>query len=649
MILGNRLIHRYRLLCLGVIGIVQVASGQSSILNSNLIVNGGAEAGPTGSPGTLPTSIPGWTSNAANVLAYNITGLIQSTDPAPPDHGFNYFTGGPNTGAGGTLTQEIDISSGASLINTGNIKFVASAYLGSAKGAGLAPPAQMAVAFKNANGQTFTTVNVGPLGYAANGMSLQTQVGLVPVGTVHLTITLTLTGHCLNAAQCAVAAADSLSVVLSQLSGPSGSVLGTNLITNGNAEAGAGVKPGTAAGNIPGWSSAAGASVSPYGGTGWIATTDPGPADRGVNLFTGGMSGANMYQDLDVTAAANLIDQSVVTYETSAWLGGLAGTTSPTITYAFYDWTGKQLATTATLGPTTHPGGAALVELSKGGTVPAGTRRVHLAITFPSDIYLADDINFILAAPPGPPVITPGGIVSASAFGGFTSISPGSWIEIYGTNFSTTTQSWGNSDFTNGVGPTTLGGVSVSVGGKPAYVDYVSPGQVNALVSSDAPFGGGSFITVANANGTSDQYPIYINQTQAGLLTLNVNGKAYVAGINSDGTYTLPTNAISGVASRPAHIGETITLYGVGFGPVNPSFPAGTIVTAQNSLTLPILFTIGGVQATTPAYYGLAPSLTGLYQFNVVIPRTGANNGAALTFTLGGVKADQSLLIAVQN
>ena len=646
MIIVKRLIRAHSLLLFAFITFIHTASAQAT-LGTNLIVNSDAEKGPAGTLTTLPTSIPGWTvSGTVNVLPYNLTGLLQSTDPAPADHLFQYFTGGPNNGAGGTLTQDIDVSA-ITAIAGGNVKYTAGAFLGSVKGVGLAPAAQMAVAFKNSNGQTFNTVTVGPLGFSANGTSLQQEIGLVPVGTARVTVTLTIAGHCLNAAACASGAADSLSLVLTTLGTNPGSVLGTNLVLNPGAEAAGGKPRPTQAPTVPGWSTANGASVSPYGGTGWISPTDPGPADRGVNLFTGGLSGANGYQDIDVSPAATLIDVGAVTFTMSAWLGGLASTTSPTLTYAFYDWTGTQLATTATLGPASHPG-AGLTEQVHAGTLPSGTRRVRIVITFPGENYLADDIAFILATPSGPPVVTPGGIVSASAFGRFTSIAPGSWIEIFGYNLAPAVQNWAGGDFNNGVGPTTLGGVSVSVGGKPAYIDFISPGQINALVSSDAPFTGPSSITVTNGNGTSDPFPIYINQTQAGLLTLNANGKTYVAGINSDGTYALPANAISGVASRPAHVGETITLYGVGFGPVTPTFNAGTIVTAQNQLTMPLQMLIGGAQATL-LYYGLAPALTGLYQFNVVVPKVAANNAGALTFTLGSVKGTQSLLIATQN
>ena len=91
--------------------------------------------------------------------------------------------------------------------------------------------------------------------------------------------------------------------------------------------------------------------------------------------------------------------------------------------------------------------------------------------------------------PGGPPSISPGGIVSASAFGQFTSIAPGSWIEIYGANLSATTRGWTLADFSGINAPTALDGVKVTIGGELAFIDYISPGQVNALVPSGIPTG----------------------------------------------------------------------------------------------------------------------------------------------------------------
>ena len=100
--------------------------------------------------------------------------------------------------------------------------------------------------------------------------------------------------------------------------------------------------------------------------------------------------------------------------------------------------------------------------------------------------------------------------------------------------------------------------------------------------------------------------------------------------------------------SRPAKPGDTLTIYGIGFGPVSGGFTAGMVVTAQNSLTAPLQFTFGNVNVT-PGYMGLAPSFVGLYQFNVTVPSVAANNALPISFTLGGNKGTQTLYIAVGN
>jgi uncharacterized protein (TIGR03437 family) len=622
------------LLCAAaLVAAAQTIHAQSSMLGTNLIVNGNAEAGPASPDGSaLVASIPSWTraTGNANVLPYGLTGFVLLSNPAPPDHSFQYFAaqGGP-----ATLTQVINVSSGASTISGGNVKYTVSAYLGSTR---CCATAQLDAAFQNASGQTFATATLSPTTFSLTGMLLQQQIGLVPAGTTQIKVTLTLSNQ--------FSAADSLSLVFSTLGTNPSSVLGTNLIVNGGAEAGASAPPQSVTAYIPNWPTNQGASVCPYGGTGWIQTSDPGPADRGVNLFCGASGGGSgIYQDIDVSPAASLIDSGQVTYGVSAWLGGLGGV-GPTLTYLFYDWSGKQLAGTAQLGPGTSSGG--IVETSHSGTVPPGTRRVNIAVAFPNFNAVADDIAFTLAAPSAPPVISAAGVVSASAFGAFSSISPGSWIEIYGSYLAPSALNW--SGFNSaGLAPTSLGGVSVTVGGQPAFLDYVSPSQVNALVPSNTP-AGAQPVTVTNANGTSDKFWLIVNPTEPGLLSLSVGGKQYVAALFSDGvTYALPQNAITGVPSRPAMPGETVLMYGVGFGPVTGGFNAGSMVTGQNSLTTPIQFSFGTTQATL-AYYGLAPGFTGLYQFNVVVPNLPVNAAQPISFTLGGAKGSQTLSIAVQ-
>ena len=79
-------------------------------------------------------------------------------------------------------------------------------------------------------------------------------------------------------------------------------------------------------------------------------------------------------------------------------------------------------------------------------------------------------------------------------------IVPNSWITIQGSNLSSTTDTWDKA-IVDGKLPASLDGVSVSVGGKPAYVYFVSSGQINVL-APDAGTGSMS-VTVTNAGGTS--------------------------------------------------------------------------------------------------------------------------------------------------
>ena len=99
------------------------------------------------------------------------------------------------------------------------------------------------------------------------------------------------------------------------------------------------------------------------------------------------------------------------------------------------------------------------------------------------------------------------------------------------------------------------------------------------MVASDAAIGPMQ-VVVSGPAGDSAPYLITVQPTQPGLLappSFQVSGTQYVTALFSDGqTYVLPVDAIPGVSSRPAKPGETITLYGVGFGPVTGTYPQGS-------------------------------------------------------------------------
>lgn len=256
-----------------------------------------------------------------------------------------------------------------------------------------------------------------------------------------------------------------------------------------------------------------------------------------------------------------------------------------------------------------------------------------------------------IAAKAPAPVIASGGVVSAGAFGAFTTVAPGSWIEIYGSDLARNTRSWASTDFDGMNAPTSLDGTSVTIGGRPAFVDYVSPTQVNAQVPSNVGTGPQPVIVIAG-KVASNPYMITVNAEQPGLLapsTFQMSGQQYVGALFSDGvTYVLPPGVIAGVPSRRAQPGDNITLYGVGFGPVIPDIPAGQTVGKYNALALPFQLNFGQAQANV-TYAGLAPGAAGLYQFNVTVPKLAASDAVPLTFRLGGASGTQKLYISVQD
>jgi uncharacterized protein (TIGR03437 family) len=271
-----------------------------------------------------------------------------------------------------------------------------------------------------------------------------------------------------------------------------------------------------------------------------------------------------------------------------------------------------------------------------------------LAVDSASNVYVADDENSVirkltpaLTLTSQIPKIDLAGVTSAAAFGGFSSVAPGSWIEIHGTNLANHARAWNSADFQGSRAPTSLDGIAVTIGGQPAFISYISPEQINAQILSGARLGPQE-VRVITAAGTSDPQMITVNEVQPGLLapaSMMINDKQYTQATLADGG----TVAVS----RPARPGETVVLYGVGFGPVTSGIGAGDIVQQDNSLLLPFQVFFGGTRAAVN-YAGLAPGSVGLYQFNVIVPDSVAGAAVPLTFAVGGSSGQQVLYTAVQ-
>ncbi len=302
------------------------------------------------------------------------------------------------------------------------------------------------------------------------------------------------------------------------------------------------------------------------------------------------------------------------------------------------------------------------------GYVGSGGTATSVSLYFPqgvavdpssNTVYLADSQNEVVRTltvsnASGLPSVTKGGVVSAAQFGAFASPAPGSWIEIYGSNLAAETLTWTIGDFNGNTAPTLLGGAAtgtaVTIGGRLAYVDYISAGQVNVQVPASAPTGTQPVVVTSGINVSQPQ-TVTISATAPGLFApqqLVTGGNQYLGALFPDfATWVLPPGAFTGFTSQRAAPGDTIILFGIGFG---GSLPTGKIEQGTGD-TLPagsFQISFGGKQAQVN-YAGLAPGYVGLYQFNVVVPDIPANDLTPVTFTLAGVAGMQTLYTAIGN
>jgi uncharacterized protein (TIGR03437 family) len=129
----------------------------------------------------------------------------------------------------------------------------------------------------------------------------------------------------------------------------------------------------------------------------------------------------------------------------------------------------------------------------------------------------------------------------------------------------------------------------------------------------------------------SSKYPAAIVQTAA-----PGNSGAGYDFIGPSGAFSFPI--------RPVAAGETVLLFGVGFGPTNPTVPAGQVFSgAAPCVTLPQI-TIGGMTASV-AFAGIIEA--GLYQFNVVVPNAGSGD-QLLQASIGGEMTPAGIYVTLQ-
>jgi uncharacterized protein (TIGR03437 family) len=128
----------------------------------------------------------------------------------------------------------------------------------------------------------------------------------------------------------------------------------------------------------------------------------------------------------------------------------------------------------------------------------------------------------------------------------------------------------------------------------------------------------------------------------AGII-LRSNGSGAYGG----GTYDIigPTGNSLGYPTVAAKAGDSIALFGNGFGPTNPPVAAGQVYSGAARTTNPVTIRINNV-SVTPSFAGLSGA--GLYQFNLTVPSGLGKGDVPLQAAVGGAQTPVGAVISVQ-
>lgn len=195
-------------------------------------------------------------------------------------------------------------------------------------------------------------------------------------------------------------------------------------------------------------------------------------------------------------------------------------------------------------------------------------------------------------------------------------LAPNTLASLYGVRLSYVTAAMTPNDILGGVLPTVLPGtgVHVTVGNLPATIYYVSPDQINFLVPANL-LPAASTVQVVLDGHSGPAVKIMLAATSPALFQLDAQN---AVAVYPDGTVITP--------QAPAKPGEIILLYATGLGQTLPPVPYGQLFNQAAPLEqfADFQLVLDGV-ATDPgavAYAGIAPGFAGLYQINLILPKS---------------------------
>ena len=232
-----------------------------------------------------------------------------------------------------------------------------------------------------------------------------------------------------------------------------------------------------------------------------------------------------------------------------------------------------------------------------------------------------------------------GGIVNAAGFAAGRPVAPGSLISIFGANLAEFLGSASSLPLPVALKHTSVSfdfpeeGISV-----PSPLIFASGNQLNVQVPWEFAGLNFAFVKVRIEDSASFVFDLPLADHAPGIFEFDLGATRYGVVTHADGNVV--------IAQNPARPGETVVIYGTGFGPVG--VPQQNGVAAQQlarTRRLPEV-TIAGSQGSV-SFSGLTSGFVGLYQINVKLPASLPSGNQRLIVTANGIESN-SVMLAIQ-
>jgi uncharacterized protein (TIGR03437 family) len=291
------------------------------------------------------------------------------------------------------------------------------------------------------------------------------------------------------------------------------------------------------------------------------------------------------------------------------------------------------LTTQASIAVPSPSAGSYAIQASYSGdnVYAASTSQIYTQVFTPSSSAVGPTINAVL---------TIGSYLPG--------IQAGAWVSIFGFGLADVADPGVNglaTEIANGVLPTVLDGISVTINGKSAFVAFISREQINVQAPDDTAQGPVS-VVVTNHGAVSTPFMAQLQPAAPALFQLGTTHYAIAT--------RYPDNAIIGnpavvPGTVAAKRGDILTLWCTGLGPTQPPATAGKVVTTSAPTASPATVIVGNVGVNV---MGAAASsdAVGLYQINIQLPQSIGLGDQPVIATLAGFQSPTgvNLYIATQ-